>query len=131
MSKGNNSGHYNSGHYNSGHYNSGHYNSGHHNSGHWNSGHCNSGHYNSGHCNSGNYNSGWFNTDEPTVRIFNKDTGKKLSELKNLPFLNLKITAWISEGSMTDQQKASDPEFRVKGGTLIKRSYKEAYFASS
>ena len=56
-----------------------------------NSGYFNSGNYNSGHCNSGNYNSGFFNTDEPTVRMFNKDTGKKRSELF-VPYLPIPVT---------------------------------------
>ena len=131
-----NSGNRNSGHYNSGNYNSGHYNSGNCNSGDCNSGDCNSGNRNSGDCNSGNrnlgnynsgsYNSGFFNTDEPTVRMFNKDTNKKQSEIQ-IPYCNLKITEWISELEMTDQQKINDPDFHIKGGTLIKRTYKEAW----
>ena len=88
-----NTGHYNSGNYNSGRCNSGDYNSGrcntgYYNSGHYNSGRCNSGNYNSGRCNSGdfnsgryntgyfnsgNFNSGDFNTNEPKMRLFNKD----------------------------------------------------------
>ena len=118
-----NSGHYNSGHYNSGKCNSGDYNSGDrnigdrnsgyrnsgdYNSGDYNSGYRNSGNRNSGHYNSGNRNSGLFNTDEPTVRMFNKDTNIKISEFK-IPYLELPVTELVSVG------------------TLITRTYKEAW----
>jgi len=121
-----NGGYYNSGNHNSGHCNSGDYNSGYSNSGYYNSGNHNSGHCNSGEYNSGNYNSGFFNTDEPTVRLFNKDTGKLRSEI-TIPYFHLKITEWIPEEKMTDQQKKDDVDFFVKKGTLITRSYKEAW----
>ena len=146
MDKNNNSGNYNSGHhnsgdFNSGHRNSGHRNSGHRNSGHYNSGDCNSGDFNSGdhnsgdhnsgdcnsgHHNSGNYNSGFFNTNEPTLRLFNKDSGLKRDEI-DLPYIDLKTTEWVSENDMTSEQKKNDPDFHVKGGTLIERTYQEAW----
>jgi hypothetical protein len=121
-----NSGHYNSGMHNSGHYNSGNYNSGDNNSGHRNSGHYNSGHYNSGNYNSGNYNSGFFNTDEPTVMLFNKDTGLNRNNVE-IPYICLKTNEWIHEHKMTDQQKLNDKDFHIKKGTLITRTYKEAW----
>jgi len=121
-----NSGNYNSGHCNSGNHNSGHHNSGDRNSGHRNSGDHNSGHCNSGHCNSGDRNSGFFNTDEPTVRMFNKDTNLKRSDI-DMPYIYLKTTEWIPEEKMTTKQKKNDPDFHIKGGTLIKRNYKEAW----
>jgi hypothetical protein len=107
-----NSGNYNFGYYNSGNYNSGYYNSGNSNSGDYNSGNYNSGYYNSGNSNSGAYNSGnnnsgFFNTDEPTVRMFNKDTGKKRDEIA-IPYIQLPITEWVD-------------------GKLITRTYKEAW----
>jgi hypothetical protein len=121
-----NSGSGNSGNYNSGHYNSGSDNSGSDNSGDYNSGDRNSGIGNSGHYNSGDHNSGFFNTDEPTVRMFNKDTGKKRSNLV-IPYLYLPICEWVHESKMTDEQKKADPQFHIKQGTLIKRTYKEAW----
>jgi hypothetical protein len=99
------------------------------NSGHYNSGNFNSGYSNSGHYNSGNYNSGFFNTGEPTVRLFNKDTGKKRSEL-SIPYVELPLTEWIPEVKMTPEQKKADPNSHVRGGTLIKRTYKEAWAAA-
>ena len=101
--------------------NTGYYNSGNSNSGNYNSGDSNSGYYNSG-----NRNSGYFNTDEPTVRMFNKDTGRTHSEL-DIPYFVLKLTEWVYKDQMTHQQKIDDPDFHIKGGTLIKRSYKEAW----
>ena len=126
-----NSGHYNSGHYNSGNYNSGnsnsgYYNSGNYNSGYYNSGYYNSGYYNSGYYNSGNSNSGYFNTTTPKVRLFNKDTNLERKDLL-IPYINLPTNEWISEDNMTAEQKKTDPEFYVKKGTLITRTYKEAF----
>ena len=111
MSKSNtrddNSGSCNSGYSNSGYSNSGDYNSGYYNSGNRNSGNRNSGYSNSGNYNSGNYNSGYFNTDEPTVRLFNKDTNLKRSEVC-IPYVHLPLTEY-------------------KDGKLITRTYKEAW----
>jgi hypothetical protein len=121
-----NSGYYNSGYYNSGNYNSGNYNSGNRNSGDYNSGNHNSGNRNSGYYNSGSYNSGFFNTTTPKVRLFNKDSDIDRKDL-NIPYIDLKINEWISEDNMTDIQKKNDPQFFVKKGTLITRTYKEAF----
>ena len=121
-----NSGNCNSGYRNSGYYNSGDYNSGYRNSGNHNSGGCNSGNYNSGNCNSGHRNSGFFNTDEPNIRLFNKDTTLKRKDIK-LPYIDLKLTEWVPESEMTEDQKAADKNFNVKKGTLITRTYKEAW----
>jgi hypothetical protein len=126
-----NSGNYNSGHYNSGSLNSGNYNSGNSNSGNYNSGHYNSGYYNSGDRNSGHYNSGYrnsgyFNTTTPKVRLFNKDSDIDRDSI-NIPYINLKINEWIPETRMTDIQKKNDPQFFVKKGTLITRTYQEAF----
>jgi len=112
--------------HNSGDYNSGDRNSGDYNSGYYNSGYCNSGHYNSGKYNSGHYNSGHFNTNEPTVRMFNSDTGLTRDQI-DMPFISLKINEWIEESNMTDDQKLKDPDFYVKKGTLITRTYHEAW----
>jgi len=121
-----NSGYYNSGNYNSGNYNSGYYNSGNYNSGDRNSGNYNSGYYNSGYYNSGNYNSGYYNSDEPTVRLFNKDSGLKFSEI-NIPYVELPTTKWVSESDMTDEEKQSNPKFFITQGYLKTIPYKEAF----
>ena len=142
-----NSGHCNSGHWNSGDWNSGDSNSGHCNSGDWNSGdsnsgdrnsgdsnsgHCNSGHWNSGdwnsgHWNSGDRNSGFLNTNEPTVRIFNKDTNLKRHEIEFPDFFYFDLCIWISESEMTDEEKKENPNFYVTQGYLKTYDYKEAW----
>jgi len=121
-----NSGNYNSGYRNSGYCNSGNCNSGNHNSGYHNSGYHNSGDYNSGNHNSGNHNSGFFNTNEPNVRLFNQETNLKMDDIK-IPNIYLKTTEWIEEENMTSKQKTNDPDFHIKKGTLIIRTYKEAW----
>jgi len=121
-----NSGDYNSGNNNSGNNNSGNNNSGNNNSGDRNSGFNNSGDRNSGDYNSGDFNSGFFNTNETTVRLFNKDTGLYRNDII-IPSIELKITQWIDENSMTEEQKINDKSFYVRGGTLIRRTYKEAW----
>lgn len=121
-----NSGYRNSGYFNTGNCNTGNHNSGNRNSGDFNSGDFNSGNHNSGNHNSGYCNSGFFNTDEPTVRLFNKDTGLKRNEV-DIPYIFLPINEWIPEEKMTEEHKKADPEFYVKGGTLITRTYKEAW----
>lgn len=121
-----NSGNGNSGYRNSGDYNSGDYNSGYCNSGDYNSGYCNLGNHNSGNYNSGDCNSGHFNTTKPTVRLFNKDTGKKESEIR-IPLINLSITEWIPEHKMTAEQKRDNLCYKSAKGFLLKRTYHEAW----
>ena len=134
-----NSGNYNSGNKNSGHSNSGNYNSGNYNSGDLNSGDLNSGNKNSGHSNSGNYNSGDWNkcdgsngifcTEEPTIRIFDKDTDMTLNEFrkskygKALRSVKLKLTEWIK---YTEEEMKENKNKRLIGGYLKEYSYKEA-----
>ena len=144
-----NSGHSNSGNYNSGNYNSGdlnsgnknrgHYNSGNYNSGDLNSGDLNSGNKNSGDLNSGNYNSGDWNkcdgsngifcTEEPTIRIFDKDTDMTLNEFrkskydKALRSVKLKLTEWIE---YTEEEMKEDDDKKATKGYLKEYSYKEA-----
>ena len=141
MSKNNtgeeNTGNSNSGYGNSGDSNSGNNNSGNRNSGYNNSGNRNSGNRNSGDSNSGNNNSGYgnsttresgiFNSDEPMLRMFNKQTDKKWDEIDHPHFTKFYITEWISEEQMTDEEKKKDPEFHVRKGYLKKFGYKEAW----
>jgi len=122
-----NSGHRNSGDCNSGCYNSGDYNSGDYNSGDYNSGHRNSGHRNSGDYNSGDCNSGFFNTNEPTVRMFNKDTGLMRYDIKLPNWLrDLKTVEFVRWSVMTDEEKKEINCF-ASGGYSKSISYKEAW----
>ena len=132
--KNGNTGLFNSGHSNSGNYNSGYLNSGNANSGNYNSGHSNSGDNNSGYLNSGDWNkcdgsNGIFCTEEPTIRIFDKDTDMTLNEFrkskygKALRSVKLKLTEWIK---YTEEEMEEDDNKRLIGGYLKEYSYKEA-----
>ena len=123
-----NSGNWNSGNWNSGNRNSGNWNSGNCNSGNWNSGDWNSGYWNSGDWNSGDWNSGYFNSDEPLVRIFNKDTDKKREEINFPSFLYFDLTVWVSHDTATDEEKEQHKtEIETCGGFLKTLEYKEAF----
>ena len=134
-----NSGHWNSGNSNSGNWNSGNRNSGHSNSGNSNSGHSNSGNWNSGDSNSGNRNqgdfctgdfnitdheTGCFCTEEHKIRLFDQETNMTFREWRNSRAYNIlcripfESTRWIWSDSMTDEEKASHPEFETTGGYL-------------
>ena len=108
--------------------NSGDWNSGNCNSGNRNSGDCNSGNRNSGDCNSGNWNSGFFNSDEPCVRMFNKMTKKKRSEI-NIPYwCYFDLTVWVSHDTATEEEKAEHKkEIETCGGYLKTLEYKQAW----
>ena len=129
-----NSGNNNSGNSNSGDYNSGFANSGDFNSGYFNSGFVNSGDFNSGNRNSGDWNkcngsNGVFCTEEPTIRIFDKETDMTLNEFrkskygKALRSVKLKLTEWIK---YTEEEMEEDDNKRLIGVYLKKYSYKEA-----
>ena len=134
-----NSGDMNSGYWNSGDCNSGNVNSGNCNIGYCNSGDCNSGNVNSGNCNSGNWNIGDWNkcngsngvfcTEEPTIRIFDKDTNMTLREFRKSKYnkallsVELKLTKWIK---YTEEEMKEDDYKKVTKGYLKKYTYKEA-----
>lgn len=123
-----NCGFFNSGDFNSGHYNSGKHNSGDHNSGHYNCGDWNSGNFNCGDWNSGNRNNGFFNSNEPTVRMFNKDTGLKISEIHIPKFCCFELTRWIDRDDATEEEKREhENEIKTCGGFLKTLDYKEAW----
>jgi len=120
----------NTGEDNSGYCNSGDCNSGNRNSGYYNSGDYNSGYHNSGNYNSGNYNSGMFNTDEPFMRMFNKETNIKFSDWVNSDdyiFYNIPLNTFIWSSEMTDKEKEEYPEWKTCGGYLKTLKYKEAW----
>lgn len=121
MSK-NNTGNGNSGNRNSGDGNSGDRNSGYLNSGYWNSGDRNSGHWNSG-----NWNSGYLNTDESTVRMFNKQTNLMRSEIVFPDYFYFEMNTWVDEEHMTKKEKEENDQYRVTGGYLKVRDYKDAW----
>ena len=123
-----NSGNRNSGDCNSGNRNSGNWNSGNCNSGNCNSGNRNSGNWNSGNWNSGNCNSGFFNTNEPFVRMFNKDTKLKKYEIDIPLFCHFDLTVWVSHDTATEEEKEEhNEEIKTCGGFLKTLDYKEAW----
>lgn len=120
----------NSGNRNSGNRNSGHGNSGDRNSGDWNSGDRNSGNWNSGDWNSGNWNSGHFNTNEPKLRMFNRDTEMTRTEfIEKYGYFRgeFKLNTWIEQSQMTDDEKKTVTGWETMGGYLKTLSYKEAW----
>lgn len=123
-----NSGKRNSGNCNSGNCNSGNWNSGNYNSGKRNSGYRNSGDWNSGDWNSGDGNSGFFNTNEPFVRMFNKDTKLKKYEIDIPLFCYFDLTVWVSHDTATEKEKKDhNEEIKTCGGFLKTLDYKEAW----
>ena len=123
-----NSGDWNSGNCNSGDLNSGDWNSGNWNSGKRNSGYRNSGDWNSGDWNSGDCNSGFFNTNEPFVRMFNKDTKLKKYEIDIPLFCHFDLTVWVSCDTATEEEKEDHyEEIKTCGGFLKTLDYKEAW----
>ena len=123
-----NSGSCNSGDRNSGSWNSGSCNSGSWNSGSWNSGDRNSGDRNSGSWNSGSWNSGFFNSDEPNIRMFNKDTNLKRGDINIPSWCYFSLTVWVSHDTATEEEKEKyKREIETFGGYLKTLEYKEAW----
>ena len=88
-----------------------------------NSGYNNSGYNNSGNYNSGNCNSGFFNTNNPKLRLFNKETNYESSneiynKLQKLQKYSKPILIWVSENKMTDQEKKDNPKYETTKGYL-------------
>ena len=93
------------------------------------SGDSNSGDWNSGFFNKCNGNNGVFCTEDPTIKIFDKDTNMTLDEFINSKYNNalrsveLKLTEWIE---YTEEEMKEDKNKRLIGGYLKEYSYKEA-----
>ena len=118
----------NSGNRNSGDGNSGDGNSGNRNSGNLNSGDWNSGNRNSGNWNSGNWNSGYFNSDNPNVRMFNKDTNLEREKINIPSWCYFDLTLWVSYDTATEEEKEKHKkEIETNGGYFKTLKYKEAW----
>ena len=136
-----NSGDYNSGLCNSGDWNSGDWNSGNRNSGDWNSGNrnsgdCNSGDRNSGDCNSGDWNktsfsAGVFCTEQSKLIMFNKPTEITFDQwrcsdaCRLLNRIDFRPTEFICSDDMTDEEKATHPDWETTQGYLKKLDISE------
>ena len=105
-------------------------NSGYRNSGDWNSGDWNSSDRNSGNWNSGDWNSGMFNTNEPKMRIFNKDCDLTYTEFRDkfgYKEFDLPLNNWIEKSDMTKEEKEQNPNYDIADGYLKTLEYKEAW----
>ena len=103
-------------------------NSGSCNSGSCNSGDRNSGDRNSGSWNSGSWNSGFFNSDEPNIRMFNKDTNLKRGDINIPSWCYFSLTVWVSHDTATEEEKEKyKREIETFGGYLKTLEYKEAW----
>ena len=95
-----------------------------------NTGYHNSGDRNSGDYNSGNCNSGWFNTDDPKMKMFNKESEYTLTQFREKFGWNdiyLPVCSWINKDDMTDEEKKEVSGWSEMGGYLKTLSYKEAW----
>ena len=123
-----NSGNRNTGHHNTGGWNTGDCNTGDCNTGYWNTGNRNTGEWNTGDWNSGNRNSGYFNTDNPPLRMFNKETNVNFKEISFPRFLFFSLTELVFEEDATDAEKNRfAKQIETCGGFLKTYSYKEAF----
>ena len=126
-----NTGDYNTGYFNIGNCNTGNYNSGNCNTGDYNTGNCNIGNYNSGDFNTCNHSTGIFNTEEDKIKIFNKPSNWTYQNWLNSDsyciLSNVKLTKWIDELNMTEEEKEKHPQYKTTRGYLKKYTYKEAW----
>ena len=117
-----NSGNYNNGCYNTGDNNCGDYNSGDYNTGNWNVGNHNQGSLNCGDYNNGDFNVGCFNTEtNPKIKLFNKESSWTRYDwtisnarviLGHMPADRIET---VLERNMSDEEKASHPEYKTTG----------------
>jgi hypothetical protein len=82
---------------------------------------------NTGVENSGNCNSGFFNTNEPNVRMFNKETNLKRDDIVLPNYMYFDLTVWVNLDDMTDKEKEEYPFCKTVGGYLKTLDYKEAW----
>ena len=124
-----NTGNRNTGYGNTGNRNTGNCNSGDDNTGYWNTGEYNLGHNNTGSWNNCNQETGFFNTVQSNeIRVFNCIVNR--SEWENYiepDFLCFKLTDWIDEEDMTEEEKIDNPTYKTTGGFLKRYEYKEAF----
>ena len=129
-----NTGDWNTGNRNTGNWNTGDCNTGDRNTGNRNTGDCNTGNWNTGLFNSCNYSNGLFNSKSPKIYMFNKPTKltyeelqKKYPEAYNLLYYsNFRLTEWIIDYNMTEEEKNTHPEYKTTGGYLKRNDFKEA-----
>ena len=134
-----NTGDHNTGNFNTGNSNTGNWNTGDHNTGNFNTGSCNTGSWNTGVwntgvCNTGNFNTGSWNTgycntitpDE--CFIFNKKGSRREWEECDKPhwMYNIRLTEWVVEDDMSNEEKETYPSYTTTGGYLKVKTFKQA-----
>ena len=67
------------------------------------------------------------NTNEPPLRIFNKETDIKREDIIYPNFFYFKLNEWVSEDKMTDKEKDAYPSYATTGGYLKTREYHQAW----
>ena len=77
--------------------------------------------------NTGDGNTGYFNVDEPTVRMFGKETDIKRGDIRFHSFMFFNLTEWIESQDMTEEEKREHPSHTTTGGYLREYEYKEAW----
>jgi hypothetical protein len=124
-----NTGDLNTGDLNTGNRNTGDWNTGNWNTGNWNTGNRNTGNRNTGDWNTGNRNTGYFNVKTPDqVNVFDVLTNKSDWDNFDKPnFIYFKLTEWVGESEMTQQEKDNNDTYGNVGGYLKKRDYKEVF----
>ena len=103
------------------------------NTGDWNTGDWNTGNRNTGLFNSCNYSNGLFNSKSPKIYMFNKPTKLTYEELQEkypeaynlLYYSSFKLTEWIPDYNMSDEEKIAHPEYKTTGGYLKRNDFKE------
>ena len=83
---------------------------------------------NSGNWNSGDWNSGFFNTDEPNVRMFNKETSIKRDDVNIPSWCYFSLNVWVSYDIATEKEREEHKtEIETCGGFLKTLNYKDAW----
>ena len=128
-----NTGDWNTGDWNTGNRNTGNWNTGNRNTGNWNTGDWNTGNRNTGLFNSCNYSNGLFNSKSPKIYMFNKPTKLTYEELQEkypeaynlLYYSTFRLTEWIPDYKMTDEERIAYPDYNTTGGYLRRYHFKE------
>ena len=108
-----NTGNSNAGNSNTGSWNTGNWNTGYSNTGNWNTGNSYAGNSNTGDFNACNYSSGFFCTEEPKVRLFNKEIDISVPEFRESKYYS---ALFSSPFTLTEEID----------GKFVKYTYKEA-----
>lgn len=85
---------------------------------------CNTGNRNTGDWNKSSCNTGCFNTEEQKITLFNKPSNMTYNDwlISDARYLlnriQKEVVEWVYEKDMTDEEKASHPNYETTGGYL-------------